>query len=59
MEFPPINKFEKERRVIDLHLEGKTIKEIAKEVFICHLDISNIITNLDIHKEVTETDLFR
>ena len=28
----PLNKFEKEKRVIELHLAGKTIREIAKEV---------------------------
>lgn len=27
-----LNKFEKEKRVIELHLQGKTIREIAKEV---------------------------
>ena len=27
-----LNKFEKEKRVIELHLEGKTIRDIAKEV---------------------------
>jgi hypothetical protein len=27
-----LNKFEKEKRVIELHKQGKTIKEIAKEV---------------------------
>ena len=26
-----LNKFEKEKRVIELHLEGKTIRDIAKE----------------------------
>jgi hypothetical protein len=34
-----INKFEKEKRVIELHLEDKTIREIAKEVA-CHFGIS-------------------
>jgi hypothetical protein len=28
----PFNKFEKEKRVIELHLAGKTIRDIAKEV---------------------------
>jgi hypothetical protein len=27
-----LNKFEKEKRVIELHLEGKTIRDTAKEV---------------------------
>jgi hypothetical protein len=36
----------------------KPLEKLQKK-FIYHLDISNIITNLDIHKEVTETDLFR
>ena len=29
----PLNKFEKEKRVIEFHKEGKTIREIAKEVY--------------------------
>jgi hypothetical protein len=28
----PLNKFEKEKRVIELHLEGKTIRYMSKEV---------------------------
>ena len=27
-----LNKYEKEKRVIELHLTGKTIREIAKEL---------------------------
>ncbi|MGE5635298.1 MAG: hypothetical protein ACM3VV_08690 [Deltaproteobacteria bacterium] len=38
-----MNKFEEEKRVIELHLEGKTIREIAKEVHISFRDISNMI----------------
>ncbi|HET9806515.1 MAG TPA: helix-turn-helix domain-containing protein, partial [Nitrososphaeraceae archaeon] len=38
-----LNKFEEEKRVIELHLEGKTIREIAKEVHISFRDISNMI----------------
>ena len=38
-----LNKFEKEKRVIELHLEGKTIREISKEVHMSFRDISNII----------------
>lgn len=39
-----LNKFEKEKNIIELYKEGKTTREIAKK-FIYHLDISNIITN--------------
>ena len=38
-----LNKFEKEKRVIELHKQGKTIKEIAKEVHMAFRDISKII----------------
>ena len=38
-----LNKFEKEKRVIELHLEGKTIRDIAKEVHLSFRDISKII----------------
>ena len=38
-----LNKFEKEKRVIELHLEGKTIREISKEIHMSFRDISNII----------------
>ena len=38
-----LNKFEKEKRVIELHLEGKTIRDIAKEVHMSFRDISKII----------------
>jgi uncharacterized protein YerC len=38
----PLNKFEKEKRVIELHLEGKTIREIAKEVRMSFRDISKL-----------------
>ena len=38
-----LNKYEKEKRVIELHLEGKTISEISKEVHMSFRDISNII----------------
>ncbi len=36
-------KFEKEKRVIELYLQDKTIREIAKEVHMSFRDISNII----------------
>ena len=39
----PLNKYEKEKRVIELHLAGKTIREIAKEVHMSFTPISNII----------------
>ena len=32
----PLNKFEKEKRVIEMSLQNKTIIEIAQK-FICHL----------------------
>ena len=44
MEFPILNKFEKEKKVIELHSkEGKTLKEIAKIVKMSFRDISKII----------------
>ena len=43
----PLNKFEKEKRVIELHLAGKTIREIPKEVHISFTPISNIIKAYD------------
>ena len=38
----PLNKFEKEKRVIELHLEGKTYREISK-LHISFTDIKKII----------------
>jgi uncharacterized protein YerC len=38
----PLNKFEKEKRVVELHLEGKTLKEISREVHMSFRDISKI-----------------
>ena len=43
MEFPLLNKFEKEKRVIELHKEGKTLKEIAVILHMSFRDISRII----------------
>jgi hypothetical protein len=43
----PLNKFEKEKRVIELHLQGKTISEIAKEVHMSFRDISKLIKSYD------------
>ena len=39
----PLNKYEKEKRVIELHLAGKTIREIAKELHMSFRPISKII----------------
>ena len=39
----PLNKYEKEKRVIEMHLAGKTIREIAKELHMSFTPISNII----------------
>ncbi|MDW3612545.1 MAG: hypothetical protein QOK90_10490 [Nitrososphaeraceae archaeon] len=39
MSQPFLNKFEKEKRVIELHLEGKTIRDIAKEIHMGFKDI--------------------
>ena len=38
-----LNKYEKEKRVIEMHLAGKTIREIAKELHMSFTPISNII----------------
>lgn len=47
-----LNKFEKEKRVIELHLAGKTIREIAKEVHMSFTPISNIIKACERKKEL-------
>lgn len=39
----PLNKFEKEKRVIELHLERKTIRDIAQEIHMSFKDIGRII----------------
>ena len=36
----PLNKFEKEKRVEELHLEGKTIRDISPIVHMSFRDIS-------------------
>ena len=46
-----LNKFEKEKRVIELHKQGKTIKEIAKEVHMAFRDISKIIKKYEDSKD--------
>lgn len=38
-----LNKFEKQERVLQLHKEGKTIREISKEAHMAFRDISKII----------------
>ena len=48
----PLNKFEREKRVIELHLQGKTIREIAKEVHMSFRDISQIIKTYERKKEL-------
>ena len=39
----PLNKFEKEKKVIELHKQGKTIRQIAPEVHMAFRDISKKI----------------
>ena len=46
-----LNKFEKEKRVIELYKEGKTIREIAQVIHMAFRDISQIIK-----KFIEETD---
>ena len=43
----PLNKFEKEKRVIELHLAGKTIRQIAPEVHMSFRDISKLTKAYD------------
>lgn len=38
-----LNKFEKEKRVIELHKQGRTIRQITPEVHMSFRDISKII----------------
>ena len=47
MEFPILNKFEKKERVIALHTQGKTLRQIASEVKMSFRDISKIIKVYD------------
>ena len=51
MEFPILNKFEKEKKVSELHKQGKTLKEIATIVHMSFRDISNIIKTYERKKE--------
>ena len=39
----PLNKLEKEKRVIEMHLAGMTIRQIASEVHMSFTPISKII----------------
>ena len=43
----PLNKFEKEKKVIELHLQGKTIRQIAPKTHMSFRDISEIIKSYD------------
>jgi len=52
MEFPILNKFEKEKKVIELHKQGKTLKEIATIVHMSFRDISRIIKIYERKKEL-------
>jgi transposase len=52
LEFPILNKFEKEKKVIELHKQGKTLKEIAKIVHMSFRDISRIIKAYERKKEL-------
>ena len=47
-----LNNYEKEKRVIELHLSGKTIREIAKEVHMSFTPISKIIKIYERKKEL-------
>jgi DNA-binding Lrp family transcriptional regulator len=47
-----LNKYEKEKRVIELHLAGKTIREIAIEVHMSFTHISKIIKAYERKKEL-------
>jgi transposase len=47
-----LNKFEKEKGGIELHLEGKTIREISKEVHMSFKDISLVIKAYEKKKEL-------
>jgi uncharacterized protein YerC len=42
-----LNKFEKEKLVIKMHVEGRTIREIAKEAHLAFKDISKITKSYD------------
>jgi hypothetical protein len=48
----PLNKFEKEKKVIELHKDGKTIRQIAPEVHKNFRDIKKIIKTYERKKEL-------
>ena len=48
-----LNNFEKEQRVINLHLQGKTISAIAPLVHMSFRDISQIIKSYDKKRTTT------
>ncbi len=53
MEFSlPLNKFEKEKKVIELHKQGKTLKDIATIVHMSFRDIAKIIKKYERQKEL-------
>ena len=52
MEFPILNKFEKEQKVIELHKQGKTYKEISIQAHKNFRDIKKIITAYERKKEL-------
>jgi len=53
LEFPTLNKFEKEQKVIHLHSkEGKTLKDIATIVHMSFRDIAKIIKKYERQKEL-------
>jgi hypothetical protein len=45
-----LNKFEKEKRVIGLHLGGKTIRDIAKEIHMGFNDIGRELKHMKNNK---------
>ena len=47
-----MNKFEKEKKVIELHKQGKTIRQIAPEIHKNFTDISKIIKAYERKKEL-------
>ena len=54
VEFLTLNKFEKEKKVIELHKEGKTLKEISVEVHMSFRDISKIIKDYERKLKIEE-----
>ena len=52
MEFPILNKFEKEQKVIELHKQGKTYKEISIQAHKNFRDIKKIIKAYERKKEL-------